>query len=295
MAETIGFVGIGNMGRHMAANLLRAGEDVTVFDLNGDACRRFTAEHGGAAADSLADLGSRCGMIITMLPNGGDVRNVMLADNGLAATLQAGSLLIDMSSSDPVGTRELGQALRERGIALVDAPVSGGVPGARDATLAIMIGADEPAAVQRARPVLTSLGKRLFETGPLGSGHAMKALNNVIAGSIFVAVAEGLLTGSKFGLDPRVMLDILNASTGRSFTSEYVFAEHILNGAFATGFGLDLLSKDVRIAADLTTAMQMEAPLLQLASRRWQEAARGLGPGRDFTEAYNWWASGGAG
>ena len=291
MAETIGFVGIGNMGWHMAGNLVKAGHAVIVHDLNAEMMQRFTGEMQGRSAATLADLGEKCSVIITMLPNGNDVRTVMLDDRGLAESLDEGALLIDMSSSDPVGTRELGKELSARGLQFVDAPVSGGVPGARDATLAIMIGADDKTAIDRALPILNDLGKKLFQTGPLGSGHAMKALNNVVAGSIFIAMTEGLLTGRKFGLDPNVMLEIINASTGRSFTSEYVFAEHILNGKFATGFNLDLLSKDVRIAADLARTIKADAPLLQLASQRWQEAAHALGTGHDFTEAYRYWES----
>lgn len=291
MTETIGFVGIGNMGWHMASNLAGAGHKVVVHDLSEEAMQRFAGELQCHYAATLAELGKQCSVIITMLPNGNDVREVMLSAGGLAENLAAGALLVDMSSADPVGTRELGSVLSERGLQFVDAPVSGGVPGARDASLAIMIGSDDKAAIERVLPILDDLGKKLFQTGPLGSGHAMKALNNVVAGSIFVAMTEGLLTGKKFGLDPAVMLEIINASTGRSFTSEYVFAEHILNGAFATGFNLDLLSKDVRIAADLTRSINADAPLLQLASQRWQEAGAALGAGHDFTEAYKYWES----
>jgi 3-hydroxyisobutyrate dehydrogenase len=289
--ETIGFIGIGNMGGPMAANLVRAGHSVTVYDLNPEPARRFATEHKADVAASLAALGRTVDIIITMLPTGRDVRKVLLEQEqgALAAALKPGSLIIDMSSSDPLGTRDLGRELARRGLRFIDAPVSGGVTGARNATLAIMIGSDDATATERARPLLSHLGKRLFETGPLGSGHAMKALNNIVAGAGFIAVAEALIVGKNFGLDPAGMIDILNASTGRSFNSEHTFGDHVLNRAFASGFNLALLCKDVRIASDLAAGLGLDAPLLRLASDRWQEAARGLGTGKDFTEGYAWW------
>jgi len=287
----IGFIGIGNMGGPMTANLLRAGHQVVIYDSNPEAVRRFVAEHVVETAGNLAQLGSEVSVIITMLPTGQDVRQVLLEQEhgGLARTLKPGSLLIDMSSSDPIGTRQLGADLAKHDIGFIDAPVSGGVPGAQNATLAIMIGSDDARLTERARPILTAMGKRLFDAGPLGAGHAMKALNNIVAGAGFIAITEALLVGKTFGLDPAVMLDILNASTGRSYNSEYTFVKHVLARSFTSGFNLDLLKKDVGIAADLATGLGLNAPLLELASQRWQEAARGLGPGRDFTEGYTWW------
>ena len=287
----IGFVGIGNMGGPMAANLVRAGRKVVVFDINPDQARKFADEHGTEAAATLAELGAAVEVVISMLPNGHDVRHMMLEqeDGGLVRSLKAGSLLIDMSSSDPIGTRELGKALEEYSIQLVDAPVSGGVPGAVDGSLAIMIGGDDSAAIERARPILSDMGKRLFETGPLGSGHAMKALNNIVAGAGFAAISEALITGQKFGLEPAVMIDILNSSTGRSFNSEYTFGSHVLNSSFASGFALALCCKDVKIAADLAKGQGLETPVLQMVSERWQKAGQGLGAGKDFTEAYAFW------
>lgn len=289
----IGFIGIGNMGWPMAANLVRAGLEVIVYDVNREQTQRFADEMRAEAATTLAELGGRVNVVITMLPTGRDVRRVMLEQeqDALAGSLERGSLLIDMSSSDPLGTRELGKDLARRGIRCIDAPVSGGVPGARAATLAIMIGGDDPAAIDRARPILAVMGKKLFETGPLGSGHAMKALNNVIAGAGFIAIAEALIIGRHFGLNPANMIEILNASTGRSFNSEFTFVNHVLKQAYNSGFNLALLSKDVGIAADLAAGLKLDAPLLRLSSERWREAAQGLGPGRDFTEGYAWWES----
>src|SRR5262245_23869087 len=176
----VGFVGLGNMGVPMAANLLKAGHTVTVFDLDPARVQAFVQQHGGTGAASTADLaGSE--FVVTMLPDGHVVRDVYLGSGGLAAVLSAGAIAIDMSSSDPQGTRALGAELAKRGIALVDAPVSGAVPRATTGTLAIMIGTEDDAVRERAKSVLSAMGNRLFDTGGLGTGHAMKALNNFVA------------------------------------------------------------------------------------------------------------------
>lgn len=294
--NSIGFIGIGNMGSPMAANLCRAGRSVHVYDLDPERARGFCDQNNAATpAASLEALGKNTGVVVTMLPNGNNVRQVMLEqDGGLAQYLAPGSLVIDMSSSDPIGTRELGKALHKQDITLVDAPVSGGVPGARDATLAIMIGSDDPAASARAMPVLQIMGKRLFETGPLGSGHAMKSLNNYVAAAGFAAASEALVIGKRFGLDPAVMVQILNVSTGRNFSTEHSIGPHVLEQAYASGFALALLVKDVRIAADLARGLDMDMPFTQLASAQYQAALDYLGQGSDFTESYRYWEDGAA-
>ncbi len=200
--KTIGFIGIGNMGGPMAANLVKGGYQVIVFDLDAKRTQQ-AAKDIGAKAVTLAEMGKQADAIITMLPTGKEVRTCLFAaeDGALANNLSNGALVIDMSSSDPVGSRATHADLAARGLAFVDAPVSGGVPRATDGTLAIMIGGD-PAAVEAAKPVLGKMGKRLFAVGGPGNGHAMKALNNFVAGTAFIAVSEALLVGKKFGLDP---------------------------------------------------------------------------------------------
>ena len=170
-----------------------------------------------------------------------------------------------MSSSDPAGTRELAATLAMRGVTLVDAPVSGGTKGAEAASLTIMIGSDDKAAVERIRPILGAMGQRLFETGGSGTGHAMKALNNFIAGTNFLAAAEALVVGRRFGLDPALMIDIINQSTGRNFSTENLFRQQVLSRKFGSGFQLGLLAKDVKIAADLADDLQAHAPVAQLS------------------------------
>ncbi|MGE5147512.1 MAG: NAD(P)-dependent oxidoreductase, partial [Candidatus Eiseniibacteriota bacterium] len=219
------------------------------------------------------------------------VRQVMLEmeGGGLAKSLRPGALLIDMSSSDPIGTRELGEALAKHRIALVDAPVSGGTKGAKDGTLTIMIGGDDKAAIARAKPILECMGKRLFDTGPLGSGHAMKALNNYVAATGFAAASEALIVGQRFGLDPKAMVDIMNVSTGRNFSTENTVKGEVLTERFASGFALGLMAKDVKIAADLAQGLGLDAPVVQLASVRLGEASRAIGGEKDHTLAFKFW------
>jgi 3-hydroxyisobutyrate dehydrogenase len=226
-----------------------------------------------------------------MLPSGREVRDAVLdmQDGALASNLRRGSIVIDMSSAAPVGTRELGAELAKRGIGLVDAPVSGGITGAEKATLAIMIGG-EPDAIARARPVLERMGNRLFEVGGLGCGHAMKCLNNFLAGTSFAAASEAVRVGREFGLDPKTMIDVINVSTGRSFATDVVMKEHVVNEKFATGFALGLLTKDVGIAADLAEQMGAHAPIVELIRDLYRGASDGLGGAEDHSRAAQYWA-----
>lgn len=286
----VGFIGIGNMGTPMAAHLVKAGHEVIVYDSDAGRSARFAAAHGCGQAERLADLAS-VEFVITMLPTGQIVREVYLGDqsDGLARHLTRGTVCIDMSSSEPRGTRDLGVALGQLGLLLIDAPVSGAVPRAQSGTLTIMIGGDDAGAIERAKPLLSAMGNRLFETGPLGSGHAMKALNNYVAAAGYTAAAEALLVGQRFGLDPTRMLEIMNVSTARNFITEMVMKEHVVDRRFATGFALGLLAKDVKIAADLANDVQQDAPLAQLVKDRWALARDKLGPTRDNSEAIRAW------
>jgi len=242
---------------------------------------------GCRAASTPADL-AHADFVVTMLPTGQVVNDLYLRD-GLAAHLRKGTIAIDMSSAEPSGTRTLGAALAAQGIVLIDAPVSGGVPRAVSGTLAIMIGGDDPAAIERAKPILRAMGDRLFDTGGLGTGHAMKALNNFVAAAGFAACAEALIAGERFGLDPARMIEILNVSTGRNFHTDVVLREHVVGGKYSTGFSLGLLAKDVKIAADLTRELKFDAPVVRLVSARFDLARDALGYNADNTEAIKAW------
>jgi 3-hydroxyisobutyrate dehydrogenase len=283
----VAVVGVGNMGAPMAACIAKAGHTVTLSDSSSERAQQVAAAHGCRAAATLKDLAD-ADFVITMLPTGQVVSDLYLRD-GLAGYLRSGTIAIDMSSSEPSGTRRLGAELAQRGIVLIDAPVSGGVPRAALGTLAIMIGGDDPAAIDRARPLLRTMGDRLFDTGGLGTGHAMKALNNFVAAAGFAACAEALIAGERFGLDPGRMVEILNVSTGRNFHTDLVLREHVIGGKYATGFALGLLAKDVKIAADLTRELGLDSPVVRLVSARFDQARDALGYGADNSEAIKAW------
>ena len=289
-SKRVGFIGLGNMGAPMVGNLVRGGHDVMGYDVAAGRAQQVAQAHAARATESLAELARHAEIVITMLPSGREVREALIEAQGgaLAANLGAGAIVIDMSSADPVGTRTLGGELARRSIALVDAPVSGGVPGAQNGTLAIMIGGN-PAAVASVKPVLAAMGKNLFEVGGPGCGHAMKALNNFLAATSSAAGAEAIAIGRQFGLDPAVMADVINASTGRSFVSENLIKQHVLSGAYATGFALGLLAKDVKIAADLAEQIGVDAPVIRLVNGLWSEARDALGGAQDHSRAWEHW------
>jgi 3-hydroxyisobutyrate dehydrogenase len=278
----IGFVGLGNMGAPMARHLVTAGYQLVAADANPAALERFCSTAPCERARSLTELGQSCRLVITMLPDGAAVRQVLLAGDGVAAGLSAGCVVLDMSSAEPVGTRELGRKLAAAGIALVDAPVSGGVKRAVEGTLAIMAGG-EPAAIARCRPVLAKLGQ-VFCTGAGGSGHAVKALNNYLSAVALAATAEAMMAGERFGIEPPVMLEILNHSTGRNSATEQKYPAFVLPRSFNSGFALGLMAKDLATAHDLAASLGTPSALLRECAELWRCAERLLGSSADNTE-----------
>jgi 3-hydroxyisobutyrate dehydrogenase len=198
-----------------------------------------------------------------------------------------GSILIDMSSSSPNGTQTLALILAKHGISMLDAPVSGGVPRAVAGTLAIMVGGDS-AVVEQCRPLFEAMGERIFETGGAGSGHAMKALNNLLSAAGFVATAEVLLIGRRFGLDPSIMIDVLNASSGRNNSTENKFKPFILSRAFNSGFTLDLMVKDLTTAVELARETGTPAILSTTCRELWAAAQAKLEKEVDHTNVVRW-------
>jgi len=284
---TIGFVGLGNMGYPMASRLANAGYKVTVSDLNADVVRQFCEETGADSADSLKALGESSDLIITMLPEGKAVRKVLLGDgDNVMAGLKQGTVLIDMSSCSPVDTRALSQELVEMGFNLIDAPVSGGKYKAAEGSLAIMAGGDEEL-VEACRPVFEVMGKP-FHTGGPASGHAMKAMNNFLSAGTLALACEAVITGTKFGLDPTVMVDIINASTGRSNSSEDKFPKFILPRTFNSGFYLGLMAKDLRFAVDLAESENTPNGFINLLSSIYDKAEADLGFDADNTELFKY-------
>jgi 3-hydroxyisobutyrate dehydrogenase len=279
--ERLGFVGLGNMGAPMALRLARAGFRLVVADAVPAAVARFAAQAPCEQPARLEELGG-CRAVITMLPDGDAVRQVLLGEGGIAAGLAAGSVVIDMSSSSPVGTRALATELAARRIALVDAPVSGGVRKAVDGTLAIMAGGEE-ATVARCRPIFAPLGQ-LFVAGSSGSGHAMKALNNYLSAANLAIAAEAVIAGERFGLSAETMITILNASTGRNTATEQKYPAYVLPRNFASGFALGLMAKDLRLALEVARSTGAPATLLEACAQLWSAAEGELGFRADNTE-----------
>ena len=286
---TVGFVGLGNMGFPMAANLAKAGYCIVGFDLNAEQLQRFCLETAATPASSLKELGEKADVVITMLPEGRIVRAVLLGEGGVCEGLNSGQVVIDMSSCSPVDTRMLSRELADRQITLVDAPVSGGVVKARDASLAVMLGCDVDEVIKACKPLLACFG-RVFVTGGSGTGHAMKAMNNYLSAATLAVTSEAILAGERFGLDPAVMVDIINASTGRSNSSEHKFPTFILNDQFDSGFFLGLMAKDLRFAKMLTESTGTPDTLLGDVSRLYDEAESSLGFHADNTDLYRFLA-----
>jgi 3-hydroxyisobutyrate dehydrogenase len=270
---TVGFIGLGAMGRPMVENLGKAGFAVQSYDKNGSGTHK-----SAAVAAKGADI------LVTMLPNGGVVREALL---DALPSIKRGALVIDMSSADPAGTRALGAALEASGIELMDAPVSGAVAGARAATLAIMVGGST-SALARGLPVLKAMGNQIFHVGPLGAGHAVKSLNNYLGAVGTLAAFEALLVARAFGLEPKPMLDAINASTGRNSTTDRKIPRDILTGTFASGFKLALMAKDVGIAAELARGLGLNTPFLKATLKTWREAEKSLPAGADHVEIYKY-------
>jgi 3-hydroxyisobutyrate dehydrogenase len=280
----IAFVGLGHMGVPMVARLVAAGHRVRGFDLSSDA-RDRGASVGATAADDPAIAVADADVVILMLPDSDAVHDV-LGDTSVIEAVRPGATIVDMGSSRPERTREEGRRLADRGISYVDAPVSGGVTGAERGTLAIMVGGS-PEDVDRVAPVLSAMG-RVIRAGPLGAGHAVKALNNLLSATHLWITSEAMVAGRRFGLDPETMLQVFNGSSGRSGSTENKWPNFILPGTYDSGFGLRLMLKDIRIAVELAAATGTPSSLAEATVEVWERAADDLPSGADHTEVARW-------
>lgn len=276
----VAFIGLGRMGAPMALRLVGAGHRVRGHDL---VARELD---GVLAAASAADAAAGADAVVLMLPTSADVHWVAVED-GVLEAMDARATLIDMSSSDPMATRELAEAAGARGIDLVDAPVSGGVPRAIDGTLTIMTGGRE-AAVERVRPLLEAMGSRVLHVGEPGAGHALKALNNLLSAAHLLASCEAVAIGRRFGLDPKLMVEAINTSSGASVSTTVKLPNYILPETFDSGFGLGLMVKDVGIAVALGEELGIPGALAERTLELWREAAAALGADADHTEIARW-------
>ena len=273
------FVGIGNMGWPMAARLLGAGIAVAVNDAVPGRAADFVRQVGGGEAVDLAAAAAAADVVITMLPTSRHVADAVAA---LRAGLKQGHVVIDMSSGAPAATQAIATDLDVLGVTMLDAPVSGGVSRAVTGELAIMAGGDA-AALDRVEPLLRAMGTTIHRIGGLVSGQAMKALNNLVSAGGFLIGIEALLIGQQFGIDPGLMTDVLNASTGMNNSTQKKFKQFVLSRKFNSGFGLDLMVKDLSIALEVARASGVAAPFSNLCRELSASAQALLGPGQDHT------------
>ncbi len=252
MEGKIGFIGLGAMGQPMSRRLLEAGFQVVAYDLRKEAIDALV-QKGAEAASSVKEVAENCRKVITIVPNSEAVERVVFGPRGLLEGVQAGDILIEMTSAYPPSTLKVHQALSTRGISMIDAPVSGGVVGAEAGTLSIMVGGDEKI-FEACRAVLSVLGKNLFYMGKIGSGHAIKAINNFLSATTMAVTSEAIILASQLGLSPQRVIEVLQVSTGRSYSTDFKFPKFVLPRTFNSGFALDLMYKDI----DTVTRMARE-------------------------------------
>jgi 2-hydroxymethylglutarate dehydrogenase len=253
----IGFIGIGQMGRHMARHILEAGFNLTVYDLRKEAAKPLL-EKGARWADSPADVARASQVVITSLPEPGDIEQVVFGPDGLKSGWKKGDIYIDMSTNSPAVIKHIADEARKMGVSVLDAPVSGGTRGAEMATLTIMVGG-EPAVLEKARKILASMGARIDLVGAVGCGNVAKLINNMIALTCSSVAAEGFVLGTKAGIDPQVLWDIVTSSTGDSWVVRQ-FPQSVFTGAFPPQYRLSLAHKDISLVVQM--GRDYEVPLL---------------------------------
>ena len=302
-AGVVGFVGLGNMGVPMTKRLVAAGYQVRGYDTSADARATFaaigTSDAGGGvtAVADLASAGDGADAVILMLPDSDIVERVILGRlagqpaegtaGGLLAALPQGATIIDMSSSDPARTRILAEQVGAAGVTLIDAPVSGGVSGARAGTLMIMVGGPTEA-FERFQPMLAAIGKKVVHAGDIGAGHTIKALNNLMSAAHLLASSEALIAGRRFGLDPAVMLEIINGASGRSASTENKWPNYVLTEKYDAGFSIRLMVKDLKLALGIEHAAGVPSAASEAVAATWEAALADLPPDADHTAIARW-------
>jgi 3-hydroxyisobutyrate dehydrogenase len=277
----IGFIGLGAMGWPMASCLIKAGYSVAPYDVRAEQLDKFLSEVGGVRVGSLAELGRTCDVVVSILPTSAIVEKVLFAPDGVASTLRKGAVVIEMTSGIPDETVGFAEKLAQQGVILFDAPVSGGVPRAVSGQLTIMAGGDA-AAIDASMPIMEAMGS-VIRTGKIGSGHAMKALNNLVSAGGFLIGVEALLIGAKFGIDAGTMVDILNVSSGANNSTQKKFKQYVLSRSFDSGFAIELMVKDLSIALEVARGGGVNAPFSALCRELWAGASTMLGPRADHT------------
>jgi 2-hydroxymethylglutarate dehydrogenase len=273
MAISVGFIGVGNMGNPMASNVLRAGFPMTVYDRNPQAMENLL-QAGARRATSASEVVEGSELVLTSLPASPDVEAVYLEPGGLVESAKPGAILIDLSSVLPSTPRKIEPRARARGVHFLEAPVSGGVTGARAATLAIMVGGD-PEALTRAQPVLRAIGPNIFHVGPVGAGNTVKAINNMMACVNALAMMEGVALGVKAGLDPMTIYEVVKASSGGSKALDRI-PNALIPRKFEPGFKVQLMNKDLETFTTIAKELHVPVSFANVA-QQFQQAAMAVG------------------
>lgn len=279
----VAFLGLGAIGRPMARHLADPFE-LTIWNRTEQRARELGSAIRARVAASPADAARGASFVVTCLPSSREVESLLDGPDGLLGGLEPGAMLVDCTSGDPATSRRIAARLHERGVGFIDAPVSGGTIAAEKGTLTVMCGGDA-AALERARPVLEAFGERIVHCGPVGAGHALKAVNNALLAIHIWSAAEGLATLAKAGVSPTLALEVINASSGRSNASMNLIPDRVLTRAFPRTFRLALLDKDVGIAAGIAREQKVPSPMLQLAAELFAAAHRELGEEVDHVAA----------
>ena len=277
----VGFIGVGYMGRHMARNVAKGGHRLTLFDIRREAAEELIAE-GAAWADSPKAVAEASEVVFTSLPRPADVEEAALDEGGVVSGASAGTALFDLSTTDPSTIHRIAEAARQRGVSVLDAPVSGGTKGAEAGTLCVMVGGDRET-YERHRPVLDLIGSQTMYCGPLGSGAVCKIVNNLISLSVPSVLAEAFTLGVKAGVGPRMLYEAVSRSSGDT-QSMRNFPDSLFKGNFEPGFQVDLAAKDIGLATQMGREMGIPMELSNLAQQRYIEA-QGRGWGRLATPA----------
>jgi 3-hydroxyisobutyrate dehydrogenase len=273
MALAVGFIGVGNMGNPMASNVMKAGFPMVVYDKSAQAMENLI-RMGAQPADSAREVVERSEITLTSLPASPDVESVYLGPGGLVESAAPGTILIDLSSVLPATPRKIEPQARARGLHFLEAPVSGGVSGARAATLAIMVGGD-PEILTRTQPVLRAIGPNIFPVGPVGAGNTVKAINNMLASVNALAMMEGLALGVKAGLDPMTIYEVVKASSGASKALERI-PTSLIPRQFEPGFKVQLMNKDLETFTTIAKEVHVPVSFANVA-QQYQQAAIAAG------------------
>jgi len=280
----VAFIGLGDIGEPMASHLARDPFDLVVWNRTASKANDFAGKYKARVATTPAEAVRDADVVITCLPSSVEVEAVLHGENGILEALRKGAVLIDCTSGDPPTSRSIAAELGGRGVEFIDAPVSGGVVAAKSGTLTVMWGG-EITVFERVRPVIEAFGKKIVHAGPVGAGDALKAVNNALLAVHILSTAEGLAILVKAGVDPKVALEVINASSGRSNSSENLIPQRVLTRAFPRTFRLALLEKDIAIAAVMAEDLHARTPVISLTAERFHEAREKLGEQADHVEA----------